>query len=66
MLLTTLARWDYHATHVNQLLTLATLEQGAEAHQLRCTVEASLYIYFECFSPDLIDLFMIITYFTFI
>ena len=30
-----LARWDYHATHVNQLLTLATLEEGAQAHQLR-------------------------------
>jgi len=33
------ARWDYHATHVNQLLTLATLEEGAGAHQLRETAE---------------------------
>ena len=30
-----MARWDYHATHINQLLTLATIEEGAAATQLR-------------------------------
>ena len=30
-----MARWDYHATHINQLLTLATVEEGKAATQLR-------------------------------
>ena len=30
-------RWDYHSTHINQLLVLATLEPGQP--QLRETAE---------------------------
>merc|ERR1711934_513112 len=29
-----IARWDYHATHINQLLTLATVEKKKEDIQL--------------------------------
>ena len=30
-----IARWDYHATHINQLLTLATVEEKKASHLLR-------------------------------
>ena len=29
-----IARWDYHATHINQLLTLATVEEEKKAAQI--------------------------------
>jgi heparosan-N-sulfate-glucuronate 5-epimerase len=34
-----IARWDYHATHINQLLTLATVEEKKAAQILRATAE---------------------------
>jgi len=34
-----IARWDYHATHINQLLTLATVEEKEAAQMLRSTAE---------------------------
>ena len=39
-----IARWDYHATHINQLLTLATVEEKKAAQILRW----SFYHCFQC------------------